>query len=95
MFVEINQETAAPFIGSYTNGIHTLTIHYNKKDNKLFGNWSFLSGEKIVDLKVIISDALTLNTEYGVYLEFNDDKSEFFTLQALTKPTYKRIPEND
>ena len=41
-----------------------------------------------------IKDGSTLNFS-GAYLEFSDDKSEFYLLMNANHPVFKRIPEND
>jgi hypothetical protein len=95
MFIAINPETAAAFIGRYTNNTLNLSIRYNKKDNMMLGSWSNIYGEKSEAMKVIIKDTSTLNIGGETYLEFNDDKSSFFTLQLSSNPTFKRILEVD
>ncbi|MFT4757346.1 MAG: hypothetical protein ACI91R_001999, partial [Vicingaceae bacterium] len=95
MFIAINRETAAAFIGRYTNNTFTLSISYNKKDNMMLGSWSNIYGEKSEAMKVMIKDTSILNIGGDTYLEFNDDKSSFFTLPEASNPTFKRILEVD
>lgn len=87
MYQDLTAELARPFIGIYTNTLDTMSI-------------SLIDNEVILrvrstgrNLSLIMSDSSTLFTS-GWYLEFNDDKSEFYFLLERLNQHYKRIPEN-
>ena len=88
MFQELSPQKAEPFVGLYTNARDTISLHYN--NNRFMGyNSQFDLSDQI-----IIKDSTTL-VFYGHYLEFNDEKSEFYYLLEENKPIFKRIVEND
>ncbi|BAO76455.1 hypothetical protein WPG_2225 [Winogradskyella sp. PG-2] len=88
MFQEVTPKVAESFVGNYTNTIDTISIDYNNKE--FLGYYSKFKSSNQLNMK----DATTLNF-VGAYLEFNDDKSEFYFLMEANKPVFKRIPEND
>ena len=88
MIQEVTPKVAESFVGNYTNTIDTFSIDYNNKE--FLGYYSKFKSSNQLNMK----DASTLNF-IGAYLEFNDDKSEFYLLMEANKPVFKRMPGND
>lgn len=88
MYIEVTPEIANPFIGSYTNTMDTIHIHFQNKD--LAGYYTKYNETE----RLFVKDSSTLN-RYGAYLEFNADKSEFYYVMDSRNPYFKRIPNRD
>jgi hypothetical protein len=88
MYVDVTPKTAKPFIGSYTNTSDTMHIRLQNKDLTVGFNKSIETRE------LSIRDSTALFA-YGAYLEFNNDKTEFYFLMEANKPHFKRISTND
>jgi hypothetical protein len=88
MYLDVTSKTAKPFIGSYTNTLDTIHIRFQNKDLIVGFNKSTETRE------LSIRDSTTLFA-YGAYLEFKEDKSEFYFLMIAEKPHYKKISNND
>jgi hypothetical protein len=88
MYVDVTPKTAKPFIGSYTNTLDTMHIRLQNKYLTIGFNKSIETRE------LSIRDSTALFA-YGAYLEFNNDKTEFYFLMEANKPHFKRIPTND
>ena len=88
MYQEVTLKVAESFIGNYTNTIDTIRIDYRNKEFSAYHSKFKLTN------RLNIKDGSTLNFS-GAYLEFSDDKSEFYLLMNANQPVFKRIPQND
>ncbi len=88
MYQEVTPKVAELFVGNYTNTFDTIRIDYKNKEFSAYHS-KFKSKNQLN-----IKDDSTLNFS-GAYLEFSDDKSEFYLLMNANQPVFKRIPDND